>query len=149
MTACYLSSVLRCWKKSPNSYIMLRMCPRFMTNNWVFTLLSAEDKVFTPYFQSVRAMPALYVKHEIRGSSMVTLHLLSSGFCGSISNHALAQAYICTPSPLCCRRMTFLHGLHRQPDYTSKLDRAGECSWKCDRMYCETVWKVPGAISAC
>lgn len=151
MTACYLLSVPWHWKKSPNSYIMLRMCLGFMTNDWVFTLLSTEDKVFTPCFQSVRATPELSVKQEIQDTSVAMFHLLSSGFCGYISNHALLQAYMCTRSALCCRRMTLLHRLHRHPDYTNKLDRAGECSWswKCDRLYCETVWTVPGAISAC
>lgn len=157
MTACYLVSVLWHWKKSPNPYAMLRICPRFMTNDWVFALLSTEDKVFTPWFQSVRAMPTLPVKHEIHGSSVARLNLLSSGF-DPLDPFPMVpfptmpwHRHIHAQSALCCRRMTLLHRLHRHPDYRNKLDRAGECSWswKCDRLYCETVWTVPGAISAC
>lgn len=39
VTACYLLSVPWHWKKSPNSYIMLRMCPRFVTNDCLFCLV--------------------------------------------------------------------------------------------------------------
>ena len=156
MTAWYLLSVPWCWQKSPNSYIMLRMCPSFMTNDRVFTLLGTEGKVFAPYFQCMRAMPTLHVKHEIRLSPeskhvqwpcciSQALAFMDPSPMMPWHRHIHMLRVLCTAGgQLYC---TSCIG----SDYTSKLDRVGQCSWswKCDRLYYETVRTVPGAILAC
>lgn len=131
MTAWYLSSVPWHWQESLNSYVMSRMCPRYMTNDRVFTLCSIKGKVFTPYFQSMRAMATLYVKHEIRPSpSMFNGHVtpLKLWLSWIHLQWCLGTGiYMC---PVFCTAGGQLYCTSCiGSDYTSKLDRAAECSW--------------------
>lgn len=150
----WLLSVPGCWQQSSSFYIMPRMCPRFMTNDRVFILPSIASRLFSPYFQSVRATPALHVKIKASPES-------SHAKWTRCSSQALAFMDLSPVMPwhrhmhmlrvLCTTGVQLYCTSCTHSDYISKLKRAGEYSWswKCDRLYYKTVWTVPGAILAC
>lgn len=156
MTASYLLSVSWHWQKSSNSCIMLRMCPRvIMTNAKVFTWLGIEGKVFAPFFQSMRAIPTLHVRHEITPSPVSTNVQWP---CCNSQAQAFIDLSLVMPWPrhihilrVLCTAGEQFHCTSCIGNYTSKSDGAGECpwSWKRDSLYYNAVGTVPGAVLAC